>query len=82
MSGSASQALSRFERATKRPSFHPHATPTQLLDYSVMRDGPPDHVGQILRWRNLHVNERRGVDAVSSGLLAKHLIAPVVITAQ
>jgi hypothetical protein len=51
MSGSASQALSRFERATKQPSFHPHATPTQLLDYSVMRDGPP------IMWGKSYVGE-------------------------
>jgi hypothetical protein len=39
-----------------------------------MRDGPPDHVGQILRWRNLHVNESRGVGAVSKGLLLNNPI--------
>ena len=42
----------------------------ELLDDTVVRDGLPDHQGQILRGVNGQVNESRRVGGDSRGLLA------------
>ena len=44
---------------------HAHSAATQFLDDAVVRDGSPDHCGEILRVPNGQVNEGRGVSRVS-----------------
>ncbi len=44
---------------------HTHPAAAEFLNDAVVRDGSPDHQGQILRGGNGQVNESRGVGTVA-----------------